>query len=33
MIGSNNILSDGTQAVSYNYYGGNGIIAVMRYVG
>ncbi|MGC4122473.1 MAG: peptidoglycan-binding protein [Myxococcales bacterium] len=33
LIGSNNILSDGTQAVSYNYYGGNPIIAVMRYVG
>ncbi len=33
MIGSNNILSDGTQAVSYDYYDGNPIIAVMRYVG
>jgi LysM repeat protein len=33
LIGSNNILSDGTQAVSYNYYGGNSIIAVMRHVG
>lgn len=33
MIGSNNILSDGTQQVSYNYYKGNPIIAVMRYVG
>lgn len=33
MIGSNNINSDGTQRVSYNYYGGNPIIAVMRYVG
>lgn len=33
MIGSNNINSDGTQRVSYNYYRGNPIIAVMRYVG
>jgi peptidoglycan hydrolase-like protein with peptidoglycan-binding domain len=33
MIGSNNILADGTQQVSYNYYKGNAIIAVMRYVG
>jgi len=33
MIGSNNILKDGTQAVSYNTYKGNAIIAVMRYTG
>ncbi len=33
MIGSNNINRDGTQRVSYNHYGGNAIIAVMRYVG
>jgi len=33
MIGSNNILKDGTQAVSYDTYKGNEIIAVMRYTG
>ncbi|MCL2178035.1 MAG: LysM peptidoglycan-binding domain-containing protein [Proteobacteria bacterium] len=33
MIGSNNILKDGNQAVSYNSYQGNPIIAVMRYAG
>lgn len=32
LIGSNNILSNGHQQVSYNYYGGNPVIAVMRYV-
>ncbi len=33
LIGSNNINPDGTQSISNNYYGGNPIIAVMRYVG
>ena len=33
MIGSNNILKDGNQAVSYDTYKGNEIISVMRYVG
>lgn len=32
LIGSNNVLSNGHQKVTYNYYGGNPIIAVMRYV-
>ncbi|MBI5545576.1 MAG: peptidoglycan-binding protein [Deltaproteobacteria bacterium] len=31
MIGSNNILRDGTQAVSYDLYEGNELIALMRY--
>ena len=33
LIGSNNVLANGHQKVTYNYYGGNPIIAVMRYVG
>jgi len=33
MIGSNNILKDGNQAISYDTYKGNEIISVMRYVG
>ncbi|MCL2626859.1 MAG: LysM peptidoglycan-binding domain-containing protein [Cystobacterineae bacterium] len=33
LIGSNNILKDGTQAVSYGTYKGNEIIGVMHYTG